>query len=537
MAKEIKFSQEVRKLMLIGVDKIADTVKITLGPKGRNVALDKGIGSPLITNDGVTIAKEIELENCFENMGAKLIYEVASKTNDEAGDGTTTATVLAQSMIHKGVEALSSGFNPVLLKEGIEIASKNVSDELLKMSMKVETDMEIESVATISSSSNEIGKIIKDAIKSVGKNGVISVDESKGTNTYFEYVNGYQYKKGYYSPYMVTNKEKMSAILEDCYILITDKKINNIQEIVHILQELVEQNKPLLIIADDFDNDVISTLVLNKMRGTLNVVVTSAPEFKESRTAALEDIALMVGGKVISSDLLMELKNITLNDLGMAKKIIVNKDETIIMEGRSNKDEINNKINELQSLYNNECDEYIKEKLKERIAKLSLGIGVIRVGALTETELKEKKMRIEDALNATSDAISEGIVLGGGVSLIEVYKKIKDKLYTNNKDIDEGINIVLDSLKKPLYQIATNSGYDADSILKMQMNVSKNIGFDAKIGTFVNMYEKGIIDPTKVTRSAILYASSIASLFITTDAGVCEIKDKETKQLIDNDIY
>ena len=536
MAKEIRFGSDARKLMLSGVDKIANTVKITLGPKGRNVALDKGIGSPLITNDGVTIAKEIELENDFENMGAKLIYEVASKTNDVAGDGTTTATLLAQTMIHKGIEALNKGFNPVLLKEGIELASKSVSEELLKMSNKVESDSEIESVATISSCSSEIGKIIKEAIISVGKNGVISVDESKGTNTYFEYVNGYQYKKGYFSPYMVTNKDKMSAILDDPYVLVTDKKINSVQEIVHILQEVIELNKPLLIIADDYDSDVISTLVLNKMRGTLNVVVTTAPEFGETRTNTLEDIALMVGAHFISSDLLMDLKNITLEDLGRVKKAIINKEDTILIEGNKNEVEVNKRIKELNSLLEKESEGYFKDKIKERIAKLSLGIGVIRVGALTESELKEKKLRIEDALNATNAAISEGIVMGGGTALIEVYKILKDKLKGKNPDINEGIDIVLSSLSKPLYQIAYNSGYDADSIVKMQLNVSKNIGFDAKTGVFVNMYENGIIDPTKVTRSGILYSSSIAALFITTEAGVCEIKDKENKNYLDDNI-
>lgn len=537
MAKEIRFGIDARNLMLSGVDKIANTVKLTLGPKGRNVALDRGIGSPLITNDGVTIAKEIELENRFENMGAKLVYEVASKTNDIAGDGTTTATLLAQAMITKGVEAINNNYNPVLLKEGIEMAAKEVEKRLKEISLEVSTNSEIESVATISSGSKEIGSIIAKAIENVGKNGVITVDESKGTKTYFEYVNGYQYNKGYYSPYMVSNNEKMSALLEDAYVLITDKKINSVQEIVHILQYLMENNKALLIIGDEFDSDFISTLIINKIRGNLNVVVTTSPEFGELRKNALEDISLMVGARFISSDLKDELKDVKIEDLGRAKKIIINKENTTIIEGYSKKDEIENKIKELSEYMSNLEDKYLLEKTKERIAKLSLGIGVIKVGALTETELKEKKLRIEDALNATNAAIDEGIVIGGGAALVEVYKSIKDKLKTNNKDINKGVEIVLESLLMPLYQIADNAGFDAASIVKMQQNVSKNIGFDARTGTFVNMFDAGIVDPTKVTRSTVLYSSSIASLFITTESGVCEIEKIDKKQNYNDNIY
>ena len=529
MAKEIRFSKDARSLMINGIDKLANTVKITLGPKGRNVALDKGDDYPLITNDGVTIASEIELENRFENMGAKLIYEVASKTNDVAGDGTTTATVLAQEMIHRGIKALEENYNPVLLKEGIELASSHINEELNKMSIKVETEEEVESVATISSSSKEIGKIIRKAVLEVGKDGVLTVDESNGIETTLEIVKGYQINKGYFSPYMVNDKEKMTITLQDSYVLLTDKKINTVQEIVNVLQEVMEKNVPLLIIAEDFDQEVISTLVINKLRGNLNVVAVSAPEFGDARKAILEDLSILLGTRLITQDLSMDLKNISLNDLGFVKKVIITKDTTTIIDGHGNKDEINTRIIELENEYNKGLSTYEKEKIKERIAKLKDGIGVIKVGAYTETELKEKKMRIEDALNATKAALLEGIVIGGGAALIEIYKTLKGKLKTNNKDINKGIEIVLESLTKPLYQIAENSGYDGESIIKMQLNVSKNTGFDAKTGTFVQMFNNGIVDPTKVTRSTILYSTSIASLFLTTEVGIAQIKEKDNK--------
>lgn len=536
MAKIVRYGKDARTRMAQGVDILANTVKITLGPKGRNVVLDKGTySSPLITNDGVTIAKEIELEDNFMNMGAKLVYEVANKTNDVAGDGTTTATVLAQAMIHKGLDYVNKGSNPVFLREGIEKAGKAVSDYLLAHTKLIETNKDIASVATISSSNPEIGEEIAKAMDLVGKDGVITVDESKGFDTELEVVKGLQYNKGYVSPYMVTDRDKMVADLEDAYVMVTDQKVNNIQDLLPMLQSVVESHKPLLIIADDIDNDVTSTLIVNKLRGTFNVVATKAPEFGDTQKNILEDIAILTGAKFYSKDLNMELKDLTIDDLGMAKKITITKDSTTIIDGNGQSEDIEKRINELKAQAENSKSEYDKKKYLERAAKLSGGVAVIKVGATTESELKEKKLRIEDALNATRAAVAEGIVVGGGAALMNAQKELKNKLKDSNQDIQRGINTVIESLSAPLYQIAENAGYNGDSIVEKQHRQKEGYGFDAKNGTWVNMFDAGIVDPTKVTRSALLNASSISALFITTEAGVSELK-KEDKEEASNEL-
>ena len=536
MAKIVRYGKEARTRMVKGVDVLADTVKITLGPKGRNVVLDKGYGSPLITNDGVTIAKEIELEDNFMNMGAKLVYEVANKTNDIAGDGTTTATVLAQSMIHKGIDYVNKGSNPVFLREGIERAGKEVADYLLAHTKLIETSKDIASVATISSGNTEIGEEIAKAMELVGKNGVITVDESKGFDTELEVVKGLQYDKGYISPYMVTDRDKMVAELEDAYILVTDQKLNNIQDVLPVLQSVVEEHKPLLIIADDVDNDVTSTLIVNKLRGTFNVVATKAPEFGDNQKNILEDIAILTGAKFYSKDLNMELKNCTIEDLGKAKKITITKDSTTIIDGCGEKEQIEARINELNAQASNSKSDFDKKKYQERAAKLSGGVAVIKVGATTESELKEKKLRIEDALNATKAAVSEGIVIGGGAALMNAQKALKDKLKDRNQDIQRGISVVLDSLSAPLYQIAENAGFNGDAIVLKQTHQKENVGFEAKEGKWCNLLESGIVDPTKVSRSAVLNASSISALFITTEAGISEIKKDEKEDSANEDM-
>ncbi len=536
MAKIVRYGKDARTRMAQGVDILANTVKITLGPKGRNVVLDKGTySSPLITNDGVTIAKEIELEDNFMNMGAKLVYEVANKTNDVAGDGTTTATVLAQAMIHKGLDYVNKGSNPVFLREGIERAGKAVSDYLLAHTKLIETNKDIASVATISSSNPEIGEEIAKAMDLVGKDGVITVDESKGFDTELEVVKGLQYNKGYVSPYMVTDRDKMVADLEDAYVMVTDQKVNNIQDLLPMLQSVVESHKPLLIIADDIDNDVTSTLIVNKLRGTFNVVATKAPEFGDTQKNILEDIAILTGAKFYSKDLNMELKDLTIDDLGMAKKITITKDSTTIIDGNGQSEDIEKRINELKAQAENSKSEYDKKKYLERAAKLSGGVAVIKVGATTESELKEKKLRIEDALNATRAAVAEGIVVGGGAALMNAQKELKNKLKDSNQDIQRGINTIIESLSAPLYQIAENAGYNGDSIVEKQHRQKQGYGFDAKNGTWVNMFDAGIVDPTKVTRSALLNASSISALFITTEAGVSELK-KEDKEEASNEL-
>ena len=465
-------------------------------------------------------------------MGAKLVYEVANKTNDIAGDGTTTATVLAQAMIHRGIDYVNKGSNPVFLREGIEKAGKAVADYLLEHTKLIETSKDIASVATISSSSAEIGDEIAKAMDLVGRNGVITVDESKGFDTELEVVKGLQYDKGYISPYMVTDRDKMIAELEDAYILVTDQKLNNIQDVLPVLQGVVDEHKPLLIIADDIDNDVTSTLIVNKLRGTFNVVATKAPEFGDAQKNILEDIAILTGAKFYSKDLNMELKNITLEDLGKAKKVTITKDNTTIIDGAGNKEAVDARISELNAQAENSKSEFDKKKYHERAAKLSGGVAVIKVGATTESELKEKKLRIEDALNATKAAVSEGIVVGGGAALMDAQKALKDKIKDKNPDIEKGIRVVLDSLSAPLYQIAENAGYNGDVIVEKQKRQQTGVGFDAKAGKWVNMFEAGIVDPTKVTRSAILNSSSISALFITTEAGVSEKKkdDKESAE-------
>lgn len=525
MAKEVRFSKDARNAMLKGVNTLADAVRVTLGPKGRNVVLEKEYGSPLITNDGVSIAKEIELEDKFENMGAKLVYEVANKTNDTAGDGTTTATILAQSMIENGLRQVEKGANPVLMREGIEFASKEVAKHILEKSRKVETSNDIASVAAISSGSKEIGDTIASAMEKVGRNGVISVDESNGFDTELEISEGMQFDKGYVSPYMVSDHEKMQAELENAYVLVTDQKINNIQEILPVLEQVVQANKPLLLIADDLENEVTSTLVVNKLRGTFNVVATKAPGFGDNQKDILADIAILTGAKFYSKDLNMDLKEMKLEELGTVKKVVVTKDNTTMIGGNGDKAAIDARVKEIQAQMENTKSDYDKKRYAERLGKLSDGVAIIKVGATTESELKEKKLRIEDALNATRAAVAEGIVIGGGAALVEAYVALKDSLKNDVVDVQKGIKVVLDALLAPIEQIADNAGYNAEEIVDQQKHAEENIGFDAKAGAWVNMFEKGIIDPTKVTRSALLNAASISALFITTEAGVAAIKE------------
>ena len=531
MAKEVRFSKDARESMLRGVNTLANAVRVTLGPKGRNVVLEKEYGSPLITNDGVSIAKEIELEDKFENMGAKLVYEVANKTNDTAGDGTTTATILAQSMIENGLRQVDRGANPVLMREGIEKAAKAVSEYILSVSKKVESSKDIANVATISSGSEEIGQIIANAMEKVGRDGVISTDDSKGFETELEISEGMQYDKGYVSPYMVSDREKMEATMENAYVLVTDQKITNIQEILPLLEQLVQANRALLIIAEDLENEVVSTLALNKLRGTFNVVATKAPGFGDNQKEMLQDIAIMTGAKFYSKDLNMELKDVTLDQLGTIKKVIVTKNHTTMIAGNNPSDSLKQRIESIENQLAKTTSSYDQKQLKERLGKLSNGVATIKVGATTESELKEKKLRIEDALNATKAAVEEGIVIGGGAALVEAYKEVKPRLKSDNVDVQKGIHIVMEALFTPIQQIAENAGYNAEDIVENQKNAQKNHGFDAKNGEWVDMFEKGIIDPTKVTRSALLNACSIASLFITTEAGIADAKDTSKNEV------
>lgn len=523
MSKKITYGKSARDNMLKGVDILADTVKLTLGPKGRNVALDKGYGSPTIVNDGVTIAREIELEDKEQNAGAKLVYEVANKTNDVAGDGTTTATILAQAMIHNGFSAVEKGANPVLVRQGIESAAKEVSKTLLKSSKKVETNDDIASVAGISAGDPAVGSIIAQAMDKVGHDGVITVEEGKGFDTTLDVVKGMQFDKGYMSPYMVTDNEKMVAELDDPYILITDQKISNIQDILPVLQQVVEARKALLIICDDLDNDVQSTLIVNKLRGTFNVVAVKAPEFGDNQKYTLQDIALMTGSEFYSKDLSMNLKDLTIENLGSAKKVKVTKDNTTIIDGAGRKQDIDNRVKEIKAQIDQCTSDYDKKALQKRVAKLAAGIAVIRVGALTETEMKDKKLRLEDAINATSAAVSEGVVPGGGVALLNVYKKLKGKLTDENPDVQKGIDAVINSLTSPLAQMSNNAGYDGEDIVSESKLRKDSLGFDAKTGEWIDMMAKGIADPTKVTRTAVINAASISALFITTEAIVTEI--------------
>ena len=529
MSKEIRFSSDARQSMLKGVNTLADAVSVTLGPKGRNVVLEKSYGSPLITNDGVSIAKEIELEDHFENMGAKLVYEVANNTNDIAGDGTTTATILARDMIVNGMKQVEKGANPVLMREGIERASKAVAEVLLKNSHKVETSRDIASVATISSSNSHIGELIAQAMDKVGRDGIINVDESNSFDDELEVNEGMQYDKGYVSPYFVSDTDKMEVEMDNPLILVTNQKITNLQEILPLLEQVLKTNKPLLLIAEDYENEAISSLVLNKLRGAFNVVATKAPGFGDKQKEMLEDIAVLTGAKFYNKDLNMKLSDLTIEDLGTIKKVIVKKDNTTLI-GHSSSEAVNKRIEELKTQLANTKSDYEKKSLKERIGKLSNGVATIKVGATTEAELKEKKLRIEDALNATKAAVEEGIVVGGGAALVEAYEELKNQVRDTNVDIQKGINVVMNSLFAPLTQIAINAGYDEEEIVSIQKTAEKDYGFDAKTGDWVNMFEAGIIDPTKVTRSALLNAASISALFLTTEAGVAELPKKEEPQ-------
>ena len=523
MAKKITYGKEARDNMLKGVDALADTVKLTLGPKGRNVALDKGYGAPTIVNDGVSIAREIELADKEQNAGAKLVYEVANKTNDVAGDGTTTATVLAQAMIHNGFNAVDKGANPVLVRSGIDKAAKAVSKMLLETSKQITTSSDIASVASISAGDVEIGNIIAEAMDKVGKDGVITVEEGKGFDTTLDVVQGMQFDKGYVSPYMVTDSEKMVAELENAYIMVTDQKVSNIQDILPMLQAVVESHRPLLIIADDIDNDVSSTLIVNKLRGTFNVVAVKAPEFGDNQKNILQDIAIMTGANFYSKDLSMNLKDISINDLGSAKKVRVTKENTTIVDGAGEASMIADRVNELKSQVEETKSDYDKKNLQKRIAKLSAGVAVIRVGALTETEMKDKKLRLEDAINATAAAVQEGVVAGGGIALMNVYKALKNNLKDENTDVQKGIDVVLNSLTAPLYQMSVNAGFDGDEVIDASKIRNDTLGFDSKTGKWVDMLASGIIDPTKVTRTAVINAASISALFITTEAVVTEL--------------
>ena len=538
MAKEVRFSSDARKSMLKGVNTLADAVCITLGPKGRNVVLEKSYGSPLITNDGVSIAKEIELEDKFENMGAKLVYEVANNTNDVAGDGTTTATILARNMINSGMKAVDKGCNPVLMREGIEYASKEVAKTILKNSRKVETSGDVASVATISAGSKEIGDLIAEAMDKVGRDGIINVDESNGFDNELEISEGMQYDKGYVSPYMVSDREKMQVELENPYVLVTNHKINNLQEILPVLEQVLKTNKPLLLIAEDYENEVIATLVLNKLRGTFNVVATKAPGFGDNQKEMLQDIAALTGAKLYNKDLNMKLEELQLEELGTIKKVIVTKDNTTMISGNEENPELKARIEEIKTRVASSTSDYDKKQFQERLGKLTNGVATIKVGATTESELKEKKLRIEDALNATKAAVAEGIVIGGGAALVEAYKELKPVLKNDNVDVQKGINIVMEALLSPICQIAENAGYNSEDIVDMQKSAAKNQGFDAKNGEWVDMFDKGIIDPTKVTRSALLNAASISALFITTEAGVAEIKSETPEApMMPNQMY
>ncbi|HFM6684063.1 TPA: chaperonin GroEL [Enterococcus faecium] len=520
MAKELKFAEDARAAMLRGVDKLADTVKVTLGPKGRNVVLEKSYGSPLITNDGVTIAKEIELEDHFENMGAKLVSEVASKTNDIAGDGTTTATVLTQAIVREGLKNVTAGANPLGIRRGIELATKAAVEELHNISTVVDSKEAIAQVAAVSSGSDKVGHLIADAMEKVGNDGVITIEESKGIETELDVVEGMQFDRGYLSQYMVTDNDKMEAVLENPYILITDKKISNIQDILPLLEQILQQSRSLLIIADDVDGEALPTLVLNKIRGTFNVVAVKAPGFGDRRKAMLEDIAILTGGTVITDDLGLELKDVTIENLGNASKVVVDKDNTTIVEGSGEKEAIEARVQLIKNQIAETTSDFDREKLQERLAKLAGGVAVVKVGAATETELKELKLRIEDALNATRAAVEEGMVSGGGTALVNVISKVS--AVEAEGDVATGIKIVVRALEEPIRQIAENAGYEGSVIVDKLKNVELGTGFNAATGEWVNMVEAGIVDPTKVTRSALQNAASVSALLLTTEAVVAD---------------
>jgi chaperonin GroEL len=525
MAKEIKFSEDARRSMLRGVDALANVVKVTLGPKGRNVVLEKKFGSPLITNDGVTIAKEIELEDAFENMGAQLVKEVATKTNDIAGDGTTTATVLAQAMIREGLKNVTAGANPMVIRKGIEKAVRAAVEELQKISKQVEGRNDIAQVAAISASDNEVGQLIADAMEKVGKDGVITVEESKGFQTELEVVEGMQFDRGYISPYMITDTDKMIAVLDNPYILITDKKISNIQEILPVLEKVVQSGKQLLIIAEDVEGEAQATLIVNRLRGTFTCVAVKAPGFGDRRKAMLQDIAALTGGQVITEELGLELKSTSIQQLGTARQIRVSKENTIIVDGAGDKADIAARVNQIKAQIEDTTSDFDREKLQERLAKLAGGVAVIKVGAATETELKERKLRIEDALNATRAAVEEGIVSGGGTALVNVY----DAVAAIKAEGDEktGVNIILRALEEPIRTIAANAGQEGSVIVERLKKEKVGTGYNAATGEWVNMFEAGIIDPVKVTRTALQNAASVAAIFLTTEAVVADKPDKD----------
>lgn len=526
MAKDLKFSEDARQAMLRGVDKLANAVKVTIGPKGRNVVLDKEYVAPLITNDGVTIAKEIELEDPYENMGAKLVQEVANKTNEIAGDGTTTATVLAQAMIQEGLKNVTSGANPVGLREGIDKAVRVAVEALHDISQKVENKNEIAQVGAISAADEEIGKYISEAMDKVGNDGVITIEESNGLDTELEVVEGMQFDRGYQSPYMVTDSDKMIAELERPYILVTDKKISSFQDILPLLEQVVQSSRPILIVADEVEGDALTNIVLNRMRGTFTAVAVKAPGFGDRRKAMLEDLAILTGATVITDDLGLELKDASIDMLGTANKVEVTKDNTTVVDGDGDDNSIDARVSQIKAQIEETDSDFDREKLQERLAKLAGGVAVIKVGAASETELKERKLRIEDALNSTRAAVEEGIVAGGGTALVNIYSKV-EKIEAEG-DVATGVNIVLKALSAPVRQIAENAGLEGSVIVERLKHADAGVGFNAATNEWVNMLEEGIVDPTKVTRSALQHAASVAAMFLTTEAVVANIPEPES---------
>ena len=525
MAKEIKYGAEARAALVAGVDKLANTVRVTIGPKGRNVVLDKSYGAPLITNDGVTIAKEIELEDAFENMGAQLVKEVATKTNDVAGDGTTTATVLTQAMVQEGMKNLEAGANPIVLRRGMKKATDVAVEALKEMSQKVNGKEQIAKVAAISAGDEEVGNLVADAMEKVTNDGVITIEESKTMETELDLVEGMQFDRGYLSAYMCTDMDKMEAVLDDPYILVTDKKISNIQEILPVLEQIVQSGARLLIIAEDIEGEALTTLIVNKLRGTFNVVAVKAPGYGDRRKAMLEDIAILTGGQVISSDLGLELKDTTLDMLGRAKSVKVAKENTVIVDGLGNKEAIQARINQIHGQIEETTSEFDKEKLQERLAKMAGGVAVIRVGGATETEMKESKLRLEDALNATRAAVEEGIIAGGGSAYIHASKKVAQLAEQLEGDEKTGAKVILKALEAPLYFIAANAGLEGAVIINKVKEATPGTGFNAATEEYVDMVASGILDPVKVTRSALQNATSVASTFLTTESAVATIKE------------
>lgn len=528
MAKQIIYGEEARKALQSGIDKLTDTVKITLGPKGRNVVLDRKYGAPLITNDGVTIAKEIELEDAFENMGAQLVKEVATKTNDVAGDGTTTATLLAQALVREGMKNVAAGANPMVVKKGMQMAVDTAVKAIKNASKTVKSSDDIARIATISAADEFIGKLIADAMEKVTADGVITIEESKTSETYSDVVEGMQFDRGYISPYMVTDTDKMEAVIDDAFILITDKKVSNIQEVLPLLEQIVKAGQKLVIIAEDVEGEALSTILVNKLRGTFTCVCVKAPGFGDRRKEMLQDIATLTGGEVITADLGLELKDTQLNQLGRAKQVKVSKENTIIVDGAGNKDDIKGRVSQIKSQIEGTTSEFDREKLQERLAKLAGGVAVIRVGAATETEMKEKKLRIEDALAATKAAIEEGSVAGGGVALLNAIPDVKKLLDTDDADIKTGVNIVIKAIEEPVRQIAKNAGLEGSVIVNEIMNSGKtNYGFNFADETYVDMFKAGILDPAKVTRSALQNAASVAAMVLTTESLVTDIPDPQ----------